>query len=187
MVAGQQVDEVDGQVGHIDGPTNARSARRRPPRRPRPVAANGPIPGRRHAAPRRRRRRTSGSGWPGAATTKTGAQRGLSTAVMVCSSIVVPGCRGCGIVALSWPIRREAPPTSTTAASAAGALTARRRSRCPGRAATPATPTGREVRPREPRRPARGGVVIGGPVDLSENPHHGCSRFWSLSRDNANA
>ena len=68
-------------------------------------------------------------------------------------------CRRYGKVALSRPIRRDAPPASTTAASGTGDVTCSeisRRSRCLCRAAATAVPPCRAAWRRGPRRPVDG-------------------------------
>src|ERR1700709_2447350 len=101
--------------------------------------------------------------------TKTGPQRGL-TAATTCSTRVLPSNID---VALSRPIRREAPPARTTAASGTGVVTPTRLVDGPGVfTAQQRLQGGRVVRLGVARRCdllARG-VVIGRLADLSEDP-----------------
>src|SRR4051794_26244260 len=137
-------------------------------RRPRPVASSGPTP---RTSSRSTWASTAGSGCPGAAITNTGEHRGL-TIDTVRSRSVVPSYRR---LALSRPIRRDAPPANTIAASGIrdvmaetlvdgpGVLAAKQRLQC-----------GRVVRPGVACRGdllARG-VVVCRPAHLAEDAHH---------------
>src|SRR4051812_47683692 len=79
-------------------------------RSPQPVASRGPTP---RASSRSTSAWTAGIGCPGAAITNTGEQRGL-TIETTRSTSVVPSY---GKLALSRPIRRDAPPANTIAAN----------------------------------------------------------------------
>ena len=157
MVEERHVDRADERPG------------RGRPRRPRASPGRSPAAarprGRRRAAPRRQQ---SAAAWPGAATTKTGAHRGVTA-----GHVARPGSRReNGSVALSRPIRRDAPPASTTA-SGAGVTAGSRRSRCRlprSKDCSAAVSCG--LASRAPR-PAAGAVVVGRPVDLTEDAHHG--------------
>src|ERR1700722_9047646 len=138
-------------------------------RRPRPVATSGPTP---RTSSRSTSASTEGMCCPGAAITKTGAQRCLTT-LRTYSSKVPPKY---GSVALSRPIRREAPPARTTAANWSE-LTSRTRGAIRTSVNRPgiAAPQKRLQRGRLPRAAhlLPGAVVVGGSMDLAENTHHG--------------
>src|SRR5882757_5878370 len=84
-------------------------------RRPLAVANNGPTP--RTSSRSTSAFRAGGSGWPGAATTKTGEQRSPRTATACSTNVVSPAGPEKLRVALSRPIRRDAPPARMTAAN----------------------------------------------------------------------
>src|SRR4051812_15453586 len=137
-------------------------------RSPRPVASSGPTP---RTSSRSTWALTAGIGCPGAAITNTGAQRGL-TIDTTRSRSVVPLY---GRPALSRPIRRDAPPANTTAASGIREVMAETLVDGPGVLATKQRlQCGRVVRFGLDRRAhlTAGGVVVGRLCDLTEDAHH---------------
>src|SRR6478672_5501914 len=137
-------------------------------RRPRPVATSGPSP---RTSSRSTSASTVGSGCPGAAITKIGEHRGL-TVDTARSRSVVPSY---GRLALSRPIRRDAPPAKMIAASGTGGVTSERLVDGPGvLAAKQRLQCGRVVclglacR----RDLVASGVVVGRLADLTEDAHH---------------
>src|SRR4029078_9864286 len=138
-------------------------------RRPRPVASSGPSP---RSSSRSNSASTLGSGCPGAAITNTGEHRGL-TVETVRSRSVVPSYRR---LALSRPIRRDAPPARMTAASGGtegltsvrlvagpGVLAAKQRLQC-GRVVLLGLTRRSNLRARR--------IVVGRLADLTEDAHH---------------
>src|SRR5882757_5065614 len=89
-------------------------------RRPRAVANNGPTP--RTSSRSTSAFRPGGSGWPGAATTKTGEQRSPRIATARSTNVVSPSRPEKLRVALSRPMRRDAPPARMTAANGVATL-----------------------------------------------------------------